>query len=193
MRKLYLIISFLLCAILANAQKQDNYFVIYRYTNEVMRMPGNRPLSMLYYMIANADSSKLFYRRTKKPKSSIDDFQIRPGRRMVVESLIIMPDSQFYKQGRWITLMDDKWTPNITYKMEFTETGQTRKILGYQCSQFVATDSAGNQLVRVWATKELPGTLIPMVGLEYFPYGILEIRHLAKGWKLLPRRVKKLK
>jgi GLPGLI family protein len=193
MRKLHLIAFLLLCAILVNAQKQDNYFVTYRYTNEVMRLPDNRSFSMFYYMVANTDSSKLFFRRTKKPKSSIDDFQMRPGRRMVVESIIITPDTQFYKQGRWISLKDDKWEPAKTYAMEFTETGQTRKILGYQCSQFVATDSAGNQLVRVWATKELPGTLIPMVGLEYFPYGILEIRHLAKGWKLLPRRVKKLK
>ena len=46
---------------------------------------------------------------------------------------------------------------------------------------------------RIYASKALPPTLIPYIGLESFPYGILEIRHLGMGWKLIPRRVKKMK
>ena len=190
MRPFSAIACFLLITCIAGAQNNDSYFVSYTYTNESIKFPDNQLFTIPYYMFANADSSRLFFRRIKKAKSAA---QIVPGGRIHIGNLDIMPDTVFYKDGRWIKLTGDKWEPIKPFAMEFTETGQTRKILGYECAQFVATDSAGNQLVRIYASKALPPTLIPFIGLESFPYGILEIRHLGMGWKLVPRRIKKMK
>lgn len=190
MRHLSAFAFFLLSACIAGAQKNVSYFVSYTYTNESIKFPDNQLFTIPYYMFANADSSRLFFRRIKKAKSAA---QTVPGGRIHIGNLDIMPDTVFYKEGRWIKLTRDKWEPIKPFAMGFTETGQTRKILGYECTQFVATDSTGNQLVRIYASKALPPNLIPYIGLESFPYGILEIRHLGMGWKLIPRRVKKMK
>lgn len=190
MRISLLFALFILGTRCAESQNTATYSINYTYINETLRVPIDQPFTMPYYMIANADSSKLYFRRAKQPNT---DILVDSSKRIFAKHSIITSDTQFYKNEVWIDLDNDIRKPIKTFSIKFTETGKRRKIFGYPCTEFVATDSVGNQQVVMWASKELPSTINPFVGLISFPYGILEVRHLIGGWKLIPRRVKKMK
>jgi hypothetical protein len=134
------------------------------------------------YIIANADSSKLFF-DSKDESNSIEQKGISLN--------INTPDTIYYKKGQWRKLGGGDETISII-TLDLIETKETKKILGYECIKFVSVDSITKEKVVIWASKKLPNTLLPFTGLNEFKYGILEIDNTKNGSHTVAVKIEKL-
>lgn len=61
------------------------------------------------------------------------------------------------------------------YSVDYLETTEQKKILGYECIKYLGKKKTKDSLkMEIWASKQLPSYVNPVVGLTNFPYGILE-------------------
>jgi hypothetical protein len=146
---------------------------------DFLKGPINIELSM--YILANTDSSKIFFESNDGSKTE--------GQKGVNVN-ISTPDTFYYKEGNWRKLGGTG--PVTLVSLVLIETGEKKKILGYECIKFVSSDSTGKENVVIWASKELPGTLIPYTGLKEFKYGILEIDNIKNQSHTMATKVKRL-
>ena len=133
------------------------------------------------FIIAYDDSSKMFFQHGNKSKTlNHVDADDNTG----ISITINTPDTQYYKNGQWVTLRSGNTDTLQSIILDFSKDPQraTKDILGYRCQKFMHLGSAGQPEIIIWACQDLPATLIPYVGLQSFKYGILEIQHLAEGW-----------
>ena len=92
------------------------------------------------------------------------------------------PDTLFYKNQQWSSVKDGVITslPLITISYDMTD--EHKKILGYDCIKFNASNDLNKEYYEIWACKTLPKTLLPIAGLKEFKYGILEMKEKSGLW-----------
>jgi hypothetical protein len=100
------------------------------------------------------------------------------------------PDTLIYRNNQWIRVSDNKYDNIKRLVLEFTETKEHKQILKYDCMKFLAVNKATNEKYTIWASKQLPNTLLPMTGIVGFKYGILEIEESMNKWKAEAEEIK---
>jgi hypothetical protein len=147
---------------------------------DFMKEPIDIDLSL--YIIANSDSSKLFF----DPNNNSNT----PGN-VGVRINLNTPDTIFYKKGQWRKSgKDDEPISLITWNV--IETKEKKNILGYECIKFVSLDSTRKEDIVIWASKKLPNTILPTTGLKEFKYGILEIDNIKNHSHTIAIKVERL-
>ena len=91
-------------------------------------------------------------------------------------------DILYYKEGRFFTSEDT--TARQGLNIIFTRADGNKKILGYQCQLFNATNKDNGQRFEVWATEELPQSITGKFLWPQFGHAVLEIRELEGKWKM---------
>lgn len=157
---------------------------------EMEKLISTFNFSTTYWILANKDSSKSYFRMDN---SEIIPNEKEPEDNSNISVSVSMPDTNFYKDGRWIIQRGTSTKIPEPVTLEVLETKEKKVILGYLCTKFVAKDSTGNPSIFIWASDRLPNTLLPFTGLTGFKYGILEIDHKSKGWHTKATRIRILK
>lgn len=83
------------------------------------------------------------------------------------------PDTLYYKDRNWTYIKNEGEAKLPVVKMKVKATEEFKDILGYHCRKYDCTDTSGKKYI-IWATGQLPNTLLPFTGLEKFEGGILE-------------------
>jgi GLPGLI family protein len=130
------------------------------------------------YIIANADSSKLIFDADDSRNEGNDGIRIN----------LNTPDTIFYKKDQWRKTGNND-EPISTITLNVTETKEKKNILGYECIKFVSLDSTRKENVIIWASKKLPNTLVPFIGLKGFKYGILEVNNIETNSHTIATKV----
>jgi hypothetical protein len=145
-------------------------------------LTGSLNFELPVYIIANIDSSKMFF-------ESDGDFNSNEKKGISIN--VSTPDTIYYKKDEWRKLNEgDSPIPVVSF--DVLETKEKKVILGYECIKFVLLDNSKKEQIIFWASKGLPNTLLPYTGLKKFKYGILEIDHKRDKWHTVATRIKKL-
>lgn len=157
--------------------------------DEILPDIGKFSFDAPVYMLANKDSSRLFFNMNQQDSKSLTD----NGINLNITSAINTPDTLFFKNGIWTIQRGEIKEPyDSPVTFDVTETNETKEILGYQCKKYLALDNYGKPEITIWATKELPNTLVPCVGLTSFVSAILEVEHKSDNWQLKVQKIKLL-
>ena len=100
------------------------------------------------------------------------------------------PDTLIYRNKQWTRVRNNEHENISNINLQFTETKDHKQILKYNCLKFLALNLATNEKYIIWASKELPGTLLPMTGLAGFKYGILEMKEVSNKWKAEAKEIR---
>ncbi len=124
-----------------------------------------------FYILANQNSSKQY----------IDSIISISGGKGNLD----IPDTIYYSEGKWTKLQEGKLSDLKTRSFDFIKTKEVTEILGFKCTKYLAFDN----MLEIWATDQLPNTLIPFTGLTQFTQGILELTDHSSNTKIIATRV----
>lgn len=86
----------------------------------------------------------------------------------------------FYSNQQWYKNEFREIYP--TFDVTYTKTEDQKLILNYLCTRYIMKRLDNGKNYEVWATKELPSTLLPLPGVRAFPYAALEVTDLSGLW-----------
>jgi hypothetical protein len=153
---------------------------------EVKNLIDEFSFSVTAFILANKDSSKTYFRLQAIEADPNSNDQ---GVNVDLYSSVNMPDTIFYKSGDWSIQMQGDWIVPDRVELMPVETNEKKLILGYWCKKYIANNSEGKSGIIIWATEELPNTLLPYTGLSTFRGGILEIEHMSEEWHAVAKKI----
>lgn len=99
------------------------------------------------------------------------------------------PDSIQYNGKFWYYFNKGKSTRNSSRKITFTETGEKKLLLGYNCRRIVGIYSETGIEVELWITEELPNTMMPTSELSPTVGGVLSCSFPLSGVSYLATNI----
>jgi hypothetical protein len=102
------------------------------------------------------------------------------------------PDKLVLQNNKWYSYSGNhvKAIPEIFYYA--VESDSFKVILGYRCQKFSITETESGNKFDVWATKDLPNTLMPGAGYKPFPGAVLEMDFPERKAKFIAQKIKTL-
>ena len=92
------------------------------------------------------------------------------------------PDTLFYEKQQWSSVKDGVKTNLPLTIISYSKTDEHKTILGYDCIKFNACNNLNKESYEIWASKDLPETLLPITGLKEFKYGVLAMKERSGLW-----------
>lgn len=96
----------------------------------------------------------------------------------------------YFRDGRY-SMKDDTTSITPMY-LTIKEGPGVKEILKYKCREFMAYNSKGDLIFKIWATKDLPESITGFHTLVPFGSAVLELEAVKWKWKRTAIEVKKL-
>ena len=100
------------------------------------------------------------------------------------------PDKIVYKNGIWQSYRGSEIKIHENFSFDFSPLEETKNILGYTCIKYFAVNRSNNKQYHIWASSALPKTLLPFIGLNEFPAGILALEEITGNLKVQATSIK---